>query len=255
MHIYTQRLIKDAQSEGYQIDLLDDWDDIAELDRLAHAATNPGAQREAELLDRPAEVGGALLYRLSWGGIEWVESTADWFHGKEGDIAIAWAMSRGRDPEAFTGQMLTNRLAARKAVRNWARGLTCGYDSLRRVVLDLLPSEMADEQPQETAKARQGLAPVPSSDSVLMRLLAAFSGTDERYWLWLAPFDRVVAGLNHIREQEVREAMRWRAAAGAGRMDQPRDPGAPEQIAFRAWTRARAAFVAKLKARKGGGRG
>jgi len=176
LHELTIKAIRRAQKQGGIVDPVEDWAAIAELDRLARAATETPAHDKLIFCDLPINVGDIQLYRLSWAAMDWIAFCAsDWF-GDDGamyDKALAWAHAHSRKPDIF--RACPDKRSAQKAIIRWTWSFWAPWVSVMAAVdqlLEELPRKKADQTGSGTTTA-----------GFLDVLIETHGGTID-YWMW-----------------------------------------------------------------------
>ena len=239
LHDLTIRAIRRAESQGGVIDLVEDFGAIAELDRLARAATAAPAEDKLVFLDLPLIVGNVHLYRLSWGALDWVAECAWSWYSEDGcmyDRALAWAHVNARSPRAF--RRCSSMREASAEISRWAREQSVPWQMIMTGVDQL----MAELKPKDKSEQKRNGDKL-STSSFLDILLATHGGTIE-YWLWdvsLVAMQRFSAAIQYRQESESGEML----------MVQGKAPDAGSQHAKRTirLQRAARAFVDRIVSR------
>ena len=242
MHQLAQRTVREALAKGAQIDSVDHFSDLVALDRAAKGHEKRIDSEYYDALDQPIILGrgkrAAVLYSPSYAALEWIAERANaWFDDKQYTLAIAWALSHGRNSEAL--QTAGSRWTVTLKVLLWARTRNCSAAALCEAASDLVRRDTGDSD-RESGEAGEE----PPSNAVgrmLIRLLDEL-GENEDYWLY-GPVSRLNIAIEYLREKDRAEA---RARAAANGKAVARDPDDPDVQDFRAWRKASDAFLAKF---------
>lgn len=252
MHLLTKQLLGELAHNGLPVVLTEDLDDLIDLDRLAHAQSEPEPTVALDLLDIPLEVHGIRFWRLSWYAIQWYDNRAlPWWRDNDGMllIALAWAMAHARDPEPFDN--MGSEKQAALIIKLWARKLRGCVDQVALVVQTLQPTTsslktLTHKWASKSKAKRTDSIAAPYADSiVLARLKQEFGGTDAD-WLF-CPYDRVMGAFDLLAKQD--EDMRKAEAKAKDAAIVTASKWAVES--FVAFREAAKAFKEKLEARRG----
>lgn len=181
MHPLCESSLKVMQEAGAKFDPVSDFDDIAELNRLASGVTNgQTAKYWAASLEPAITVGNITLRRLSIGAEEWLDRAQDWFDDDHFLFLIGFAMSSTPD------QLSTawDADSAKKAVRQWRRNAKCSRRSLVRAVERFKIAEDASQQLEADVNT-------PVDNGWLIELLCKEYGETPDYWIWQCPGDQI----------------------------------------------------------------
>lgn len=245
LHILASRVVKSVIDAGGQIDPVEHYADIAELDRLARAISSPPIAEALDLLDAPIVIDDVELRRLSWAAREWLATDAwSWWKDDPGqlDLAYAWAMAHARDKAALQVARASER-KARAEILRWARGTSANYDAIMAACRHLSPRSAGEKVAAErNPNDRSHIGPV---------LLALLTETPHPldFWIFEAPSELVEATLTRIRENAIADSQRM---ARMLKRDIPPDPGAWNVRATKRFSDTCRAFKAKLLDGKAG---
>jgi hypothetical protein len=209
LHDLTIKAIRRAQAQGGVIDPVEDWAAIAELDRLARAATEPPPEDKLVFLDLPLIVGNVSLYRLSWNALDWVADCAGVWYAEDDsmyDRALAWAHVNARSPRAF--RRCAEKRIASAEISRWVREQTTPWQVITAGV-DKLMEELKPKHADESKRSGRKV----SKASFLDILLETHGGTID-YWMW----DVSMAAMQHfaaaIKYRQDAESVEIRTASG-----------------------------------------
>lgn len=253
MHPLAAHTVRQAIRGGAKFDALDHYDALAALDAAARASDSLPLWHDTDLLDCPEVVGReptrrsrpAVLYPPTYAALIWIEDHVSDFFGDAtllANLAVAWALAHGRDPEALR-EAATPR-TARRLVKTWAGGLNCGLRPLVAATKRLLETLSADDGQQEENPAKRDAKHVERSASRMMlaRLVLEFHQPEE-YWLF-GSRDRLSAAIELLRRKDRDERAALARAEGKAAA---RDPDDPETLAFVAWRKASDEFLERFK--------
>lgn len=178
LHELTIKAIRRAQSQGGIVDPVEDYPAIAELDRLARAATEMVPEDRLLFLDLPLVVGNARLYRLSWGASDWLTQRAmDWFRGDLTmlDRSIVWAHAHVKTPDAF--KRFSNEHDAHAEIVAWSKDLTAPVEAL------MAATDQLCFKPKKSDKSAKSSTGIISNGPVLDRLMTEYHQKID-YFIW-----------------------------------------------------------------------
>lgn len=162
---------------------LDELEELLRLSRLV--ADDGGTAPPAVLADAPVAVGNTCLFMPSLGALAFCRAweSQQWFADDPvyRDLLLAYACHTARDAERLW--QLRGPEAARQALDEWSRGLSCTLDELRhatRAAFAGFPETAASDRPHD-----------PGALALVGDLMERFGGQLD-YWLWLEPAQRVV---------------------------------------------------------------
>jgi hypothetical protein len=143
----------------------------------------------AEVVDWPMPCGGALLYPLTFGAVEWLTRLPE--RVRNDDRTIGFAMAKGHEPETLA--RLDNSLKAIHAILKWAAGLRCSAAALEAAVNALIGTDETVEVKDAGTRKR---APVSAHwGSFVLAACRHYPGTTPEYWTWQVSRDRVYEAL------------------------------------------------------------
>jgi len=179
---------------GKVFHLVEDFEDVLTLHMLAEEVDCPGTyENKCVLLDIPIRCGDLDLYRITFGGILWLDDVNDWFSDDEimQSCCTLYAMANCRTPEKLL--KLNTRSACRKVVSRWIKKNASSVDSIETCIQHLLPKE--------------SFIPKKKSDDVgygpLISMLCAELGKTPKYWLWECSAELVAELINDL------SAIKW----------------------------------------------
>ena len=149
----TQETIRLLLEETGHALTVEDWDDIARLNRCAVAIAHPEEQAETDLLNLPVWAGNAALRKPSLAKVRWYESCAcEWF--KDSDLllelSLGYLLCTPNDSVPSVLDALPDAERTRVVVDQWARGLTCTQEEFSNALTLVLPQ--ADDPTGERVK-------------------------------------------------------------------------------------------------------
>jgi len=145
--------IERLETRGHKLTL----DDLAWLMSLGERVENPPAAVNPLTGAVPVVAGCEPFYCLTNQAHWWLDLSRNWFDGLDVAYAMGFAHRFARQSGAFDG--LLTRAAAREAVREWGKSLSCTIDELLEAISRLRKSD---------APARQGAAPYDAGRAVAM---------------------------------------------------------------------------------------
>jgi hypothetical protein len=216
MHPKVTALLAKIRAAGGVLLIEEDLPDLIELEALCRAEEEADRADAAALLERPVRVGtGLLLYRLSWGAIEWLRECAHpWFSGtssEEPALIYAMAHSMGH-PDAFSGPMRADRAAALRRIRAFAASIRHPWPHVMASA-DLLlprPEPASDHSPDAAAPEK---ATAKSDVSVLARLAARFHLPEDAFLFGMS-FDRLGVYIQELLDMDRAEVAMIAAMSG-----------------------------------------
>ena len=171
----TQEELRTILKDTGHVLTVDDLAHVWTLNKLAHRVAHPADDSAWKLLTFPVRVGNALLLPPGVGAVTWVRERAFlWFSddAEMFDIAIAFAMTRSRDPDELWA--MSDGDEAETRIRKWAKGLTCTAEELRRGIEKIWPQD--------------GLY---SDWGPVVALLCREYGNTPHYWMWEATIPQI----------------------------------------------------------------
>ena len=192
LHKLAEQTVKDLRRDGIE----PTPEEILWLHSAAVEMARPTPCDSSTFLDFPIICGNVTLLPLSIGAKEWLRLHADWFDGDDilFQLAEAFCMAQGRNPESFDG--LTNRVKAVAKVLVWARKIDCSAEELSRAMNYCLNRKkyVDIKNPKEEKEEAEGIAHVKSATDwgQIHALLSHFyPGHSLSYWLWELSDDAV----------------------------------------------------------------
>lgn len=186
--------------------LPDDFDELAELDRLARSIENPPASREFRALLRPVlHVGGIQLRRMSLGAalfhddvlLQWELDELDHF------LSTAYLMAEGRNEAAVWGEHSASRAAWIAHVHAWGRRiLPLSVEELHEAVGEFLA---VDRDLMAAARRPRPAGTIPDYGRIIEEL-SAVHGQPPRHWVWDEDQGTVKMLFEHSRDRRRRES-------------------------------------------------
>lgn len=239
--LLNQQLIA-LNKENIVVDLVTDYSDIQELNKLAWDVTHPedsSGTSNLALIDMPIKVGDIYLFRLSIGSNVWLEECAfQWWQDNEYlfNVSIAYAMAYGRNPDFLFN--IADKKTAEKTLNKWARKVSVTADELADAVAKLLPQQDNTENVDNNEDTNPSYNPTVS-------LLMNEYGQNENHWVWEDSVDNVLARVQDFNHKQREEA---KANAEAGGSSLPPDPNDPQ---VQAMERFRLRFIKFMDKKKG----
>jgi len=160
LHELTIKAIRRAQQQGGIVDPVEDWAAIAELDRLARAATELQPEDRLLFLNLPVTIGNVSLYRLSWGASDWLTELAMvWFKDEPTmlDRAIAFAYVHSRNPSIF--HRCSDSQTAKAEIIRWSCECSAPIEALLKAV-DILTSDSSEPVSEGSQNTFTSMGPV-----------------------------------------------------------------------------------------------
>jgi hypothetical protein len=150
MHLLVKTLLAECARRGAPVDPVQYWDDLVDLDLIAHGLTNRPQDERHILLDRPIHVGNVTLRRLSEAALEWLADVIDWWgpSDQRTEYATAWALCCGRSKDAL--DTVTTPAAAWSVIRAWRRTVHVPV----HFILDAAAEFAATSEPLALAQTR-----------------------------------------------------------------------------------------------------
>jgi hypothetical protein len=239
LHELTIKAIRRAQKQGGIVDPVEDWAAIAELDRLARAATELEPEDKLLFLDLPINVGEIKLYRLSWGALEWISGCAAiWFKDDPAmyDRCLAWAHNHARSPRAF--RRCSTAAITREEVSQWTRDLPASWQAIMDAVDSLLSEFLKKKPSSKPSKTR-----VAGSGCLFESLMDQY-GKDIDYWMWELSAEALTVVIQAHRFKMERVNQEISTASGKAP-----DPDSDMVIASISFQRAAKTFVSNVLSR------
>jgi hypothetical protein len=188
-----QRLQNDF---GVTLDPVDDYDILVQLNDLGTQCECPFDPDERKhLLSLPIRCGDVDIHRPTFGALFWIEDYVGPFFADEpliADVAVLFALAHARRPEVF--DMLSEREAARSAVKKWAKSSNITVEQAESVLLEMFPDK---DTPDSKPSSMAGFIEV---------LMNTYPGSSMEYWLWEQPIDRIEVILDQAAERASDEA-------------------------------------------------
>lgn len=185
LHPLVQRTIHRARAAGAQVDIVDDFADIAHLNTLAAALDHPDLETRLSILHSPVTVGDVTLRRLSVAAEEWLAEHRDWFTSSRMEtLALAYVMSH----KAHDVLSLGGRVEAWARIRAWSLTVRASFDALAEGVAALLLAR-APETPESAKPGKDTPEAETAGCGALVALLVREYGHTVDYWLFEAPAD------------------------------------------------------------------
>ena len=231
------RITKAVKAANPAFDAVEEFDAIAELDRLAGEMATRPASLKFDALNLPVVVGTVKLYKLSLGAELWLEKFEGWYANEPGrcDTAALFAMAHPARTIRVNDGLLRSRTvtlqdldtpeAAKKAVAKWAYTVTESPDDLFAAAKKLRGGarrQISDSFKLNCVRAIKGDSdavaallktldePTPAvkddADNIgdlYSFLIDTYGGTVE-YWTWEQSADNITALLNAKVNREVR---------------------------------------------------
>lgn len=200
MNPLALRVVKRALAEGAQFDPVSAFDEMAELHRLAEEMRKPPIRERLDALDAPIAVGNVRLWRVSLAAKEWLQRVGRLFPDDDGvkGTALFFALAHARD--LATLRRLDDAPTIRKALREWAAGITASVEELQSAVEAMRGAEgrrigeafvlaMIKAAPDQAAAILSQLQERDDAEDsdvlggVLSFLMSTFPGHPMEYWL------------------------------------------------------------------------
>lgn len=204
MHELAVTTIRQWIGQGFRLDPLLDFDDLAELNRLAGAVMGEDGRTAPyrKALEPEFHMGGMTFRRLSIGVRSFIDEHFDkWFSGDEESKAYArvWCLAHGREP-GLVWQYQHDPKGFCEEVQRWYRGLKCTPDELWGPLSNWYTG---GEKPAET-KQEDGRKAGDLS-AMIEELASEYGKPEVGYWLWEVSEDDVVLMARKMRERKARE--------------------------------------------------
>jgi hypothetical protein len=174
LHPMVKPALLEIQSAG--IDITPEI--VVWLQDAANSIAKTAARPCSDVMDWPTPCGGALLYPLSFGAIEWISKLP---HRLQNDCrVIGFACANVKTPEVFV--KLNGVLPVTIAVLKWMLRLTCSPATLERTIDIMLGCGKTAEVEDHTGKRK-------SDDdwqwgATIKALCVKYPGTTPDYWIW-----------------------------------------------------------------------
>lgn len=176
----VQKQLAKAAASGLRPDLVLDFAELVELNRIADDITQPKGNTAANvLLDMPVDLHGLRLWRLSMGAYVWLNETAyPWFErsGWWCDLLTAFAMANSRQPAILLA--LTDASQTKRVLKDWLKHLPCTHAELMEGVKTVLTTEEAEARDSGNRTMGEAIAILKDSLAELHDLLDTL-GLDE----------------------------------------------------------------------------
>ena len=213
----TRQKLNDLIARTGHALVVEDFDDIAELDRIAKQITDPGSGINSPLTEHAVYVRSIPVYPLTLAHLTYLDEAPELLSLSESDrIALMlWVVTQSEiidshyDPDA-----------SRKALRAFARRCRWTEKDIASV-MDLRYRRMVESDSDE---------PKEGTDSALIGLLCREYGDTPDYWIHRAPVGVIEACVaDWSRQQESQAAAYRRANKGAA----VAPPPSPKFVAVR----------------------
>ena len=213
--------------------VVEDFDDIAELDRLAKKITDPGSGINSPLTEHAVYVRGIPVYPLTLAHLTYMDEAPELLALTDADrtVLMLWVLTFAEITDA-----MYDATTARPAMRSWARHCRWTEKDIAGV-MELRYRRMVDAD---------GEASKDGTDSALIGLLCREYGDTPDYWIHRAPVGVIEACVaDWSRQQEVQAAAYRRASKGASAAPPP----SPKFVAMRKFRESAERLEAKWLAR------
>ena len=184
MQEITKRAVeKLVKEEAHVLDVVD-YDDIAELDKIAERVVNQ-TQSERRLLNQPFELCGIAFYPLTVAKSLWyAEKVRDWeIEGLFQDALLFWLLTLPLTEAAIDAY--STRKAADAAVLRLSRRLHCTQSEMAEVFRKCVGA-------RETRGTSSSTQTEPDYGGLIACLLREYGGTPEQ-WLYETPVEQIGA--------------------------------------------------------------
>jgi hypothetical protein len=207
---------------GCAWDPVADFDDLAELDRLAAAVTSqtPSAYFRAAM--RPhVQVGNVTLHRLTMGATEWLRDADAWTppHTPARMEAQIFALANARTPEVLW--RIRGKAELDKALRAWRRTAGATFEELAEGAVEIMADQ--EEPPAGPPTPNQEAQPPSRDHGWMIELLCSEYGQTVDHWLWRAPLAEINLLLSHHARRLESQRRAMARARGAKEAEAP-DP-------------------------------
>ncbi|MFH1603966.1 MAG: hypothetical protein ABIH03_08670 [Pseudomonadota bacterium] len=207
----TRQKLKDLLARTAHVLDVEDFDDIAELDRLAKKITDPGSGLNSPLTEHAVYVRGVPVYPLTLAHLTYLDEAPDLLGLAESDrvALMLWILTQPEITDAHYDADST-----RKALRAWARRCRWTEKDISGV-MELRYRRMI-EADGENAK--------DGTDSALIGLLCREYGDAPDYWIHRAAVGVIEACVADWNRQQEAQAAAYRKASKGGGVAPPPSP-------------------------------
>ena len=192
LHPMVQPALAEIQSAGVVItpEIVVWLQDAAT--RIAKTLHRPSS----DILDWPAECGGAFLYPISFAAAEWIVSLPKRMQKDIRFLAFACAHSKNAKVLSETRGSIKVALT----VSMWIARLTCSMKALRETVDRLLDFNSTAEVPDHTGKRRDDDGDWEWG-SVVKSLCMKYPGTTPDYWMYSVSREKAAYLISALAEE------------------------------------------------------
>jgi len=198
---------------------IDDIDDVNRLNDLCNAITDD-KEKINNIIDMPVVVGGYQLKQPTIGILEWYNDFyLPLFESNPlmADGGLAFALSLSDAPSKLWE--LNDKGKAKKAVKRFLRGCSCGHQQLQDSIIFLLGGDKEDSGEDKSGNA-----------GGLIAMLCKEYGHTVDYWLWEAPIGIINTFVDDYVSRAEAEV---EAARNATKTNKP-PPAKSRQLKFKA---------------------
>ena len=198
MNCESVKKLKDILKATGHVLAVEDFDDIAELDRLAGKVADPQHGLDSPLSQHPVFFRGVPVYALTLGHLTFLDEAAELLE-LEADhqtVIMLWAVTKPAITDADY-----NPATSRKEFHKWTRHCPWSVPEME-TILDLRYGSIIRKAKahDKTDSKHDG-----SYESALIGLLSREYGESPHYWMWVAPLGMIescVADWMHRQEQQ-----------------------------------------------------
>jgi len=210
-------------------------EEILWLHELGKKLESPSGDDRRFAIGMPAKAGNVYLWPFTVGAsIWWQDCGIPWF-GESGEYfgsySLAFCLAHARGAETpirsidgwverivrkAAGESnqsvladLTDRVKAKKAIRNWALNIGCTFRELREAIEEVIPKVHVDT-PTEKSEESEVISKVDWE--AIANTIALQTGTDPQYWIWKTSEDSCLKAYAQASRQEAARISHGRAA-------------------------------------------
>jgi hypothetical protein len=207
VHYEAQRKLRELQARTAHVLVAEDFDDLAELNTLAVAITDPQKGIDSPMLTHAVFFGGLPVYPLTLAHLTFLDECREMLADDEAALSASmlWAVTVPRiDDGMYDGR------ATRKTIRRWARHCPWTQADID-AIMDLRYGRLS-RQADKT-----GAADAVNNDGALIGMLCREYGENPHYWMHEAAIGVIEACVTDwLRTQEAQAKAYRRSAGGKG---------------------------------------